>query len=139
MATAARYPKTVYNYTGRRNTANYSGIEKTSTNTNYSYAKPTEKQQHGLAKNCGTDIQNYELPLCDVDIQRRNFPGYTEAKVYSIEDIVEGDRSGSTDTDYNTHQNYGTDRSDSGYTRINKKSGGKGRSWKTTSPQKGIN
>lgn len=114
MATAARYPKTVYGNRGARNTANYSGIEKTSTKTNYSYAKPTEKQQHGLAENCGTDIQQYELPLCDVDVQRRNFPGYAEKKVYSLDDIRMGDTSGTTETDSATDP-----AGSGGYTKIN--------------------
>lgn len=113
----------------------------------YTYTSPTLKTQHPFPENCGTDINNYLLPAVDVQRERRNYPGYDENQVHGLEDILQGDFSGTTDTDYATHEYTQPQRQPylnrtggrGGYTRINQRSGGKGRSWKTTSARKGIN
>lgn len=63
------------------------------------------------------DINSYNLPVCDVQSERRNFPGTTEAQYFTLVDIVEGDTAGTTETDSKTAP------SSPGYTRINKTSG----------------
>lgn len=65
-----------------------------------------------------TNIESYNLPICDVQTQRRNFPGYSESQVYSLADLQMGDTSGTTDTDSKT-----SSQGDEGTTRINKKRG----------------
>jgi len=93
----------------------------------YTYAKPTDKAQHGMPANPGTDIENYYLPVIDTQTERRNFPGYTEAEYFTMVDIQEGDQSGATDTDAATHKMMGKNTG-GGYTKINQTSGPTGRS-----------
>jgi hypothetical protein len=85
----------------------------------WTYAKPTEKAQPGMPKQLGYDIKAYNLPVIDVQTEKRNFPGYTEANYYSLDEIRMGDESGTTETDDATAPKSG------GYTTINKKSGPK--------------
>lgn len=54
----------------------------------------------------------YNLPVTDVDRERRNFPGY-----HSYDNMLPlTDESGTTDTDEKTHGNYGEENY--GYSRI---------------------
>lgn len=57
-----------------------------------------------------------ELPSTNIS---RNFPGVDETMYYSLAEIVQGDCSGSTDTDSKTDDSY----EKNSYTSINKKSG----------------
>lgn len=66
----------------------------------------------------GTDINAYNLPVCDVQSQRRNFPGNTEAQYFTLVDIIEGDTFGTTETDEITDPSKA-----GGESRINQKSG----------------
>jgi hypothetical protein len=52
----------------------------------------------------------------DVQEERRNFPGYAKANVFSLDDIQKGDTYGTTDTDVKTHDNY--KEGETGYTNI---------------------
>ena len=64
----------------------------------------------------------YKLPVCNVNEEKRNFTGYAGSKQYfTLQEIQEGDPSGTTDSDYYTHKNY--NETNSGYTNINKKYG----------------
>jgi hypothetical protein len=38
----------------------------------------------------GDSIKGYKLPVTDVDTERRNFPGYQEKVVYSLQDLKVG-------------------------------------------------
>lgn len=58
-----------------------------------------------------------KLSVCDVQRERRNFPGYEEKSYFSLQDIVSGDISGSTETDSKT------DKPQGNYTKINRTSG----------------
>jgi len=112
----------------------------------YRYAKPTDKPQLGKPPHLDTDINNYNLPVIDVQTEKRNFPGYSEANYFSLTDIRQGDYSGTTETDSTFKEDEATemmirrgylqpDRQGgrTGYTKINQTSGGPGRSWKSTS------
>jgi hypothetical protein len=56
----------------------------------------------------------YDLPVCDTQRERRNFPGYVE-----YENMLSmTDTSGTTDTDVKTHGNSGKGE---GYTKIYRK------------------
>lgn len=85
----------------------------------YTYAKPTEKSQSGKPRELGTEIESYRLPVIDVDTQKRNFPGYAESHFYSLDEIRQGDDSGTTESDVNAPEMYG--ESEEGYSTINKK------------------
>jgi hypothetical protein len=74
----------------------------------------------GLSKVSGITMDDYHLPVTDVQTARRNFPGYTVEESTTMQDLVTGETEGTTDTDYATHKHYGEE---SGYTKINKKSG----------------
>jgi hypothetical protein len=106
----------VYAHKGERKEPKY-GIEGSSTKTNYSYAKPGVKPQYGKTPLLGYDIENYKLPDIDVDTERRNFPGYTQSQPYSLDEIRQGDISGTTETDSKTDP-----AGSAGYTRINNRS-----------------
>ena len=54
--------------------------------------------------------------MIDVRNERRNFPGYREANVFSLTDMQGGDSSGTTDTDAKTHEM--SEYEGSGYTNI---------------------
>ena len=69
------------------------------------------------------ELSQYKLPVCDVQKERRNFPGYSEETYFSLQDIVSGDTAGSTETDSKTDPKIGN------YTKINQTSG-KGRKHK---------
>lgn len=69
-----------------------------------------------------TDINSYNLPVTDVQSQRRNFPGYSEQVFFSLEEIQQGDSAGTTETDEITDTS-----KDNFETRINRKSGPKSR------------
>ena len=58
----------------------------------------------------------YNLPICDVDSERRNFPGFTEQEFFTLADIQQGDSSGTTETDSKTDP-----KGSGGYTKINSK------------------
>jgi len=58
----------------------------------------------------------YRLPECDVQAERRNFPGVQIEQVYTLADLMAGDTSGITETDSVT-----SGKNDGDYTRINKK------------------
>lgn len=60
--------------------------------------------------------EDYKLPVCDTQTERRNFPGYMEEQFYTLPEIQEGDTSGTTDTDRDGN-------TDKGVTKINKKKG----------------
>ena|SRR5258708_4557437 len=90
----------------------------------YKYAKPTERGMPGKPAHRSSEgstltahIKDYKLPACDVDVQRRNFPGYTESQPYSLDEIRMGDISGTTETDSKTDP-----KGSGGYTRIYSKS-----------------
>lgn len=59
--------------------------------------------------------KDYELPVTDVQTDRRNFPGYAEANYFTLQDIATGDTPGTTDTDAETHKS--SDYVHSGYTK----------------------
>lgn len=63
-------------------------------------------------------IGSYNLPVCDVQEKKRNFPGYTESQVYTLDELRGGDTSGTTDTDSKT-----SSQGDEGSTRIYNKRG----------------
>ena len=64
----------------------------------------------------GTELSSYSLPVIDVCHAKRNFPGYTEEMVYSMQEIIMGDTSGTTETDSKTDT-----KGSGGYTKINSK------------------
>ena len=63
----------------------------------------------------GLEINSYNLPIVDVCESRRNFPGYGMDQPYTLADIIQGDTSGTTETDSKTAPK------GSGYTKINSK------------------
>lgn len=89
----------------------------------YTYAKPTEKPQHGKPAYPGRDdIFNYKLPITDVDTDTsvRNFPSYTKKEYFDLVDIQEGEsqpdtffKGGTTETDSVT-----ATKGSGGYTRV---------------------
>jgi len=107
----------VYANKGKRTEPQY-GIEGSSATTRWTYQRPTEKPQPKKEPITSYDIDDYGLPVIDVQTQRRNFPGYTESQVYSLADLQMGDTAGTTETDSFTEP-----KGSGGYTRINKKSG----------------
>lgn len=72
----------------------------------------------------GTNIKAYNLPICNVETQRRNFEGVGEAQYFTLVDIVNGDTAGTTETDSRTAPPV------PGYTAINMKGGQRDR-WPT--------
>lgn len=64
----------------------------------------------------GPDISSYSLPITDVDTTKRNFPGYAMEMEYSLEEIIAGDSSGTTETDSKTYP-----KGSGGYSKINQK------------------
>ena len=62
-------------------------------------------------------FKEYKLPICDTQKERRNFAGYEENQVYTLEDLRQGDTEGTTETDSKT------DPPSGGYTKINQKKG----------------
>lgn len=93
----------------------------------YKYAKPTERSMPGKPAHRSSEgstltahIADYKLPAIDVQVARRNFPGYTESQPYSLDEIRMGDISGTTDTDSKTDKEKGEGKE--GYTRIYSKS-----------------
>jgi hypothetical protein len=60
----------------------------------------------------------YSLPVTDTAKARRNFQGYEEHQLYTLEDIRMGDTHGTTETDSKTDP-----KGSGGYTKINTKSG----------------
>ncbi len=82
----------------------------------YTYTSPAIKTQPGLPPELGYHIEEYKLPAIDVQTARRNFPGYTEAQVYTLDEIRGGDTWGTTETDSDTHP-----QGSGGYTKINTK------------------
>lgn len=64
----------------------------------------------------GPDISAYSLPITDVDTTKRNFPGYTMELEYSLDEIIQGDSSGTTETDSKTDT-----KGSKGYSKINQK------------------
>lgn len=69
---------------------------------------------HEITDVKSSHISSYKLPTTDQDKERRNFPGYSEHKVYSLEDLRQGDTSGTTETDSKTDP-----KGSGGYTKIN--------------------
>lgn len=91
----------------------------------YTYEQPSEKPMVGMPADHGIQIENYRLPAIDVQERMRNFNGYQVNQYYTMEEVVQGDTSGTTETDSITDP-----RGDpKGYTRINHKSGTKSQ-WK---------
>lgn len=64
-------------------------------------------------------LSSYNLPICDVDKEKRNFPSYEEHQYYSVEEMSKHgqDSEGTTDTDVNTHKMEGYNTG-GGYSRI---------------------
>jgi hypothetical protein len=87
------------------------------------YGTPdTTSQGFGKLPSSFVHIDDYDLPVTDVDTARRNFPGFNEGQYCSIEDLQKGDTEGTTDSDSDTDPPY------PGYTRLNKElTGGLGR------------
>ena len=63
------------------------------------------------------NTEDYKLPVCDVDKEKRNFPGYKEEVPFTLDELREGDTSGTTDSDLKTHGKPSKGY-DSGYTKI---------------------
>lgn len=59
---------------------------------------------HEITGDGSCEISAYKLTATDQDKERRNFQGYQEYTPYSLEDIRQGDPSGTTDTDFHTHK-----------------------------------
>jgi hypothetical protein len=38
----------------------------------------------------GDSIKGYKLPVCDVNHEKRNFPGYKKQMLYSLQDLKTG-------------------------------------------------
>ena len=96
----------------------------------YTYGGPDKKAMPGMPENKGTKISNYKLPATDVQESLHNFDGYQVEQFFSLEDIRQGDTSGTTETDSKTASKSG------GYTKINEKSGKAGRNWNSSSPRR---
>lgn len=64
------------------------------------------------------DIKDYAMKGCDTQKERRNFPGYEKKQYYTMEQLVEGDTDGMTETDSKT-----SGKDDGKYTKINQTSG----------------
>lgn len=78
--------------------------------------QPTEKATLGKPAELGYKIESYKLPVTDVQESRRNFSGYQVSTPYSLEEIQQGDTSGTTETDSKTDKG-----GSKGYTKINSK------------------
>jgi len=79
--------------------------------------KSSGKVDHDLPKGW-IKLADYKLPVVDCDTQRRNFPGYEEAQLVSVEDLKGGDTEGTTETDSKIAPE---DRKE--YTKLNKLKG----------------
>jgi len=64
-------------------------------------------------------IEDYRLPVHDMDVERRNFPGCQVNQYYTLSEIVMGDESGTTETDSQT------DKPQPNYSTINRTMGKK--------------
>ena len=87
-------------------------------------------------------IKGYKLPVCDVDTEKRNFPGYEEKQWYSLDEIRDGDFFGTTDTDEKTDKKdsyHGPYQGKGGYSKINRKAGPTMRPYKSSSQHKASN
>ena len=73
--------------------------------------------------------KDYELPVTNVNRERRNFEGFEKNQWYTLAELQEAEYAGTTDTDSQTDPQ-GEER---GYTPINKKHGKGGRPWKSSS------
>ncbi len=85
----------------------------------------------------GDSIKGYKLPVCDVDTEKRNFPGLDKKQWYSLDDIREGYYGGTTDTDAETDVKaspVGPYNNKSGYAKGQDKNA-KMRSFKSSSPR----
>lgn len=63
------------------------------------------------------NISQYSLP---VKQPNRNFPHVVEEHFFSLDDIRQGDTSGTTDTDSKTDKDSKSEGQAEGYTRINR-------------------
>jgi len=83
-------------------------------------------KQEGLY--CGHVKDGYKLPVCDVDNEKRNFPGPKEYHFVTDEDFFKkGDGPGTTDTDAKTDPRKASNKP--GYTKIYGGKGMKSDSW----------
>jgi hypothetical protein len=85
----------------------------------------------------GDSIKGYKLPVCDVDTEKRNFPGYDKKQWYNLAELREGDYGGTTDTDADTDvkaPGVGPYNNKSGYAKGQNKNA-KMRSFKSSSPR----
>ena len=76
-----------------------------------------------------TSIEEYKLPVCDTQSERRNFAGYEKGTWYTLAELQSGDIGNTTDTDSQTDDA----SKEADYSSIYKKHGGPGRSWKSSS------
>ena len=77
-----------------------------------------------LPQNLGTDPASYRLPIIDVDEERRNFDAWEKFQLYSLDDILEGEKAGTTETDF-TNTDVREKMRDRSATNINAKLHGK--------------
>lgn len=83
-------------------------------------------------------LGGYKLPVCDVDTERRNFPGTEKKQWYTLDEIREGDFFGTTDTDSETDVDkkpVGMYMGRGNYTKDYRKSTAKMRPYKSSSPR----
>lgn len=73
------------------------------------YGGESSREESSEIVEDSSDIADYRLPICDVQTQRRNFPGYTER----LNGLPLWDSGGTTETDSKTAPKSG------GYSRIN--------------------
>lgn len=102
----------------------------------WTYAKPTEKSQPKMAKKHWDGVQtetsaytrDYNLPVIDVDKQRRNFQGYVKENFVTQAELTDhvGDTWGTTETDSATDP-----KGLPGYSKINKMRSVKASRWNT--------
>lgn len=80
----------------------------------------------------------YELPICDVDKEKRNFAGVEKKQWYNLDEIRQGDFFGTTDTDEDTDDkmdNTGPYSGQGGYSKIYSKKTAQMRPFKSSSPR----
>lgn len=85
----------------------------------------------------GDSIKGYQLPVCDVDKERRNFEGKKKEQWVTLEEWRDGDWAGSTDTDTNTDDRKDNPHWKIKYSKINSKGNRpKMRPFKSSSPRR---
>ena len=77
--------------------------------------------QDDMEVNDRPDIMDYKLPITDVQVEKRNFPGYSQDQFVTLDDLQQkGSTPYTTNSTGTTETDKVTGASQKGYTMLNK-------------------